>query len=314
MAVLRVHLFRDFSIELDGAGLSGLENRKFKELLAFLLVYHARPHRREALMNLLWKDASAEKSRRNMRQLLWQLQHYFDFWFVDPAQRLLLVEGEWLRVNPQAAIWCDVSHFLAVYRRVQGQEWYELTHQLAQELRETVNLYRGGLLEGCYQDWCVIERENLQNVYMMMLDKLMDYCEAYGYLENGIAYGVQSLRHDPERERTYRRLMRLYALLDDRAGVMRLYKQCVAILQREYGVAPSERTQQLYRAIRHNELIPAGPARPRPVGGAALSTIDLSRLFVQVTRIAGELENARSRISTDLESISHFLMAGEQLS
>ena len=178
MAVLRVHLFRDFSIELDGAGLSGLENRKFKELLAFLLVYHARPHRREALMNLLWKDASAEKSRRNMRQLLWQLQHYFDFWFVDPAQRLLLVEGEWLRVNPQAAIWCDVSHFLAVYRRVQGQEGYELTHQLAQELRETVNLYRGGLLEGCYQDWCVIERENLQNVYMMMLDKLMDYCEA----------------------------------------------------------------------------------------------------------------------------------------
>ena len=38
------------------------------------------------------------------------------------------------------------------------------------------SVYRGDLLEGCYQDWCLFERERLQNAYLAMLDKLMVRC------------------------------------------------------------------------------------------------------------------------------------------
>ena len=44
------------------------------------------------------------------------------------------------------------------------------------ELRAHASVYDGDLFDGCYQDWCLLERERLQNVYLVLLDKEMfDY-------------------------------------------------------------------------------------------------------------------------------------------
>jgi len=40
-------------------------------------------------------------------------------------------------------------------------------------LQEAVRLSYADLLEGWYQDWCLYERERLQNIYLLILDKLM---------------------------------------------------------------------------------------------------------------------------------------------
>ena len=64
---------------------------------------------------------------------------------------------------------------------------------------------------GWYEDWCLSEHERLQNMYLKMLDKLMGYCEAHGQVNSGLAYGEQVLRYDRASERTYQRMMRLYA-------------------------------------------------------------------------------------------------------
>jgi len=39
-------------------------------------------------------------------------------------------------------------------------------------------------------------------MYLSMLDKLLDHCEAAGEYEAGVAYGELILRHDRARERT----------------------------------------------------------------------------------------------------------------
>ncbi len=64
-----------------------------------------------------------------------------------------------------------------------------------------MDLYRGDLLEGWYQEWCLFERERLQNAYMLMLDKLMGYCEAHSEYEQGLVYGDLILRLDHASER-----------------------------------------------------------------------------------------------------------------
>ena len=143
---------------------------------------------------------------------------------------------------------------------------------MAAVLDRAVDLYRGDLLEGWYQDWCLFERERLRTMYMMTVEKLLAYHLMHGELDEGFACGERILRHDRAHERTHWRLMRLRYLGGDRTGAMRQYDACVAALREELDVAPSERTTSLYELIRSDDAavaiaaVPASPSAVRPGG------------------------------------------------
>jgi two-component SAPR family response regulator len=121
-----------------------------------------------------------------------------------------------------------------------------------------VALYHGDLLEDWFQDWCLYERERLQNIYLAALDKLMDYCEASRDYDAGLAYGTRILRHDLARERTHRRLMRLYYLAGDRTSALRQYDRCVQILcslqRRVFGVCSRHKNCYSYYVLKNKDL------------------------------------------------------------
>ena len=128
----------------------------------------------------------------------------------------------------------------------------DLSDECAHALEQAVHVYRGDFLEGCYQDWCIFERERLQNIYLNVLDKLMDHCQSTGDYEAGLAYGAQMLRLDRARERTHRRMMQMYYLAGDRTAALRQYDRCAAALSQELGVKPSQRTEILCEQIRND--------------------------------------------------------------
>jgi hypothetical protein len=67
-------------------------------------------------------------------------------------------------------------------------------------------------------------------MYLVMLDKLMWYCELQKEYETGILCGMRIMCYDRARERTHRRLMRLHCLNSDRTGALRQFEQCAAAL------------------------------------------------------------------------------------
>ncbi|MCI0647797.1 MAG: bacterial transcriptional activator domain-containing protein [Chloroflexi bacterium] len=140
-----------------------------------------------------------------------------------------------------------------------------LDRQQADLLEEATELYRGELLEGWYQDWCLFERERFQYMFLGMLDKLMGYCEGLRAYEEGIAYGMQILRRDQAREHTHRRLMRLHFLSGNRTEALRQFHRCAAILMDELGVQPADETHQLYQQIQENRL-DLSPSQVRGAG------------------------------------------------
>jgi DNA-binding SARP family transcriptional activator len=163
---------------------------------------------------------------------------------------MLVVETDWIQLNPDAILWLDVAVFEQAFSCVRGVPGSELEAHRVRALRDATSLYQGDLLEGWYQDWCLFERERFQSTYLSMLDKLMGYCEAHLRWEEGLAYGTQILRFDRARERTHRRLMRLQYLAGKRTAALRQYDRCVAALGEELGVGPSRRTRLLYDEIR----------------------------------------------------------------
>jgi hypothetical protein len=142
---------------------------------------------------------------------LWQLRNTLDATKNEAlSDRVLLVDPEWVQIKPEADLGLDVALFEQAFSRTQGVRGRELDSQHVQILQSAVDLYRGGLQESWYQDWYLYEREHFQHMYLIMLDKLMGYCEAHCACETGLTYGALILRCEKAHERTHRRLMRLY--------------------------------------------------------------------------------------------------------
>lgn len=274
MAVLSVRLFGKLEIQRDGQILAGINARKVQELFCYLLLYRDRPHHREPLASLLWGDSSTTQSKGYLRKALWQLQAALNSQTAPTSSRLLLVESDWVQLNPEADLWLDVAVFEQAFTVVQSVPGKELASQRAQTLQNAVHLYQGDLLEGWYHDWCLYERERLQYIYLAILDKLMGYCEAHHDYEAGVVYGTRILRYDRARERTHRHLMRLHWLADDRTAALRQYERCVAALDEELDVRPAKHTVALYEQIRADQLHgpTSAPAQARTAPERTTST------------------------------------------
>jgi DNA-binding SARP family transcriptional activator len=261
MPPLSVRLFGKFCVQRNEKAVSGLEACKLQELFSYLLIFRSSPHPRESLAALLWGDSSTTQSKKYLRQALWQLQSAL----VPQGKSrrrlpILSVEPDSVSVNAMAEISLDVAEFESVFSVVREIAGQDLDPSLAQTVEDTVQLYRGDLLEGWYQDWCLCERERLQSHYLSMLDKLLSYCEASHKFETGLAHGLRVLRYDRARESTHRRLMRLYYLAGDRTAALRQYEHCAAALNEELGVKPARRTVALYEQMRADQFEGLKPA------------------------------------------------------
>jgi DNA-binding SARP family transcriptional activator len=299
MKTLQIFLLGKFETHYQGQSLVGFEARKVQELLCYLLLHRDRPHAREALAGLLWDDA-AMHSRTYLRKALWQLQAALS----AAEKSFLLVKPEWIRLDSKAELWLDVAVLEEAYALVRGVPGQNLDDRSAKAVEAAVQLYRGNLLDNWYQDWCLSERERLQQIYLTMLDKLVGYCEAHHQYEAALSYGERILRHDQARERTHQQLMRLHYLLGDRTGALRQYEHCLAVLRKEFGAGPSESTLRLYRHIQE--------ARPMPSSaGVVLETTALSgqevldwleQLQVGLNDLQGQVQQAMKAVKLALEN------------
>jgi DNA-binding SARP family transcriptional activator len=305
MATLNIRLFGKFTVERDAKLLKGLEANKEQELLSFLLVHHDRPHPRETLASLLWGETSTERSKKYLRQALWRVQSALEGGELAGGQ-LLSVEHDWVQLNLQSGMWLDVAVFERTFAATQGLPGNQLDATSAALLKDGVELYSGDLLEGWYQDWCLFERERLQNIYLSMLDRLISYSLEHSEYEAGVGYALLILRFDRARERTYQQLMFLQYLSGDRTGALRQYARCVAALHDELGVEPGRRTKDLYERIRDDELmVEATDSRPLSISATSLPEIvdRLKWLQLVLAAVQKRVQHAVNAVEQGLETL-----------
>ena len=299
MSALSFHLFGKFSALRDSQPLKGLDASKDQQLLSFLLLRRNQYHSREAVATMFWGDHSTERSKKYLRQSLWHLQAALG----SPQNghsSYLLIEHDWLQVNPSNRPWCDVDEFEKAFSAAQGVSPAQLSEEQAEKLKNAVALYSDDLLTGWYQDWVLFERERLQNDYLLLLDKLSTYSELHNEYEQSQTYAGNILRYDPARERTHRQLMRLYYLSGDRTAALRQYERCVSVLKRELGVTPERRTIDLHQQIKADQFDPAQPSEPSVTPAASSEPVDLLGCLKQ---IQGMLSAMQQRIQHDLRAI-----------
>ncbi len=245
--MLEIRLLGQFTVQVDGAAVE-MTARPAQALLAYLLLNPV-AHRRERLAGLLWPDSSEANARRNLRQALWQIRRALG----DQAKTLMLIDEITLAFNRGSDYGLDVERI--------AQPLEDAT--TADDLMQIVAVYAGELLPGFYDEWVLLEREQLQAQFERKLNLLLErlvearrWTEVLHWGEHWIALGYTP-------EPAYRALMLAHAGLGDRSSVADVYRRCVEALERDLSVEPSAQTRALYERLRTGEeILPTTPVRP----------------------------------------------------
>lgn len=304
MPGINVRLFGKFSIERDHEPIQGLDSHKVQELFSYLLIHCDHPQSRESLSEVLWENQPANKSKKNLRQALWRLHSALEPFSASDCP-LLSADEDWVQVNPNAPFQVDGVELEKAYHQFNHQWARALSAEDYELLKNSAALYRGELLEGWYEDWCVLERERFEFIHTSLLDKLIQYCEINHLYDAGIAYCTVILRRDRAYERAHRQIMRLYYMSGDRTQALRQYTRCLSALREDLNVEPSERTQQLYEQIRADRFIP--PA----FNGTGLQFLNgrreasYSDILTRLHNFSAELDHIRIQIQSEIVSIEN---------
>ncbi len=275
-AGLTVRLFGPVEVRVGGEPLRSLHSRKGLWLLALLALRAGRDVEREWLAGVLWLDSDATHARRNLRQSLSDLRLALG----PEAARLAAQGARTVRFVLEGAF-VDALAFDAALAR--GD---------AESLAEAVSLYRGPLLEGCVEEWCLPERQQREQAYLGALAALAIAATARGEPPKATEYLRTALAMDPFREDLQRGLMGAMAAAGNPTAALLVYREYRELLRGEMGAEPAEETTTLFRRLR--EETRAGSSRQEPggrrqaaEGQAAGGRRQAARLPVPLTELIG---------------------------
>ena len=309
MDTLCIHLFGRLSIQRDGSKVFESLPPKAQELLVYLLLHRERWHTRERLAAELWPEASPADARSRLRRLMWRLQAGLG---EDPAAtHLLKVDGDWLGVDCDTGLWLDVAVVEQAYRRLGTLTGPALPATLVAELEAATGGIHGDLLDGWYQEWCLVERERLRIIQVSILSRLVNHYVASGEIERGVTVALQLLQIDPAHEQAHRQLMRLRYMDGDRTGALRQFTLCKQVLALEFGVLPERSTLALYDHIRREdsgtvsdaELPPAFPPSAIALQGS------IEALGTRLDRLQRLVTESHDRVAREFQALHATLRA-----
>ena len=223
--------------------------RTVEALLSYLLLGRHRCHSREVLAELFWQEYESDRARNCLNTALWRLRRALEPEGIERGTYLFTSPHGEIGFNNNSTFWLDVAVFEEVIGRLLKRPASALTEAEAQEIERVLQLYKGDLLEGLYDDWTLRERERLRQLFLDGLAHLLQYYKHQGLIEQGLTCGHRILSCDPLRESVYREMMSLYWLNGRPIEAIRLYQICHQLLADELSITPMAETQALYARI-----------------------------------------------------------------
>jgi len=295
MEPLRICLLGGLEVCSGARPVSSFATQKSSSLFGFLILHRDRRFHRDVLCGHFWGDHPDTEARKALRTALWRIRSV-----LEPDEphrgRFLRVEGQWVGIHPDGVDWVDADELEAAVRTTGTRPARALTPDDAGRLAHAVSLYRGDLLEGNYDEWCLAVRERLKLALLLALERLVEYHRGRREWLEAVQRGREILRLDPLREHVHRAIMRSQVAMGDRPSALRQYESLVEILRRELDIDPMEESRQLFEAARLDGGLP-GRSPQLPSGetweGSGLAASQVEETLAAVYALARRLEQAR---------------------
>ena len=230
--------------------------QKTGALLAYLAYHLPRPllskggsrggiaHPREVLFELLWPECDPDAGRNRLSTELASLRHQLEPPGV-PRGAVIVADRTSVCLN-SAAVTTDVAEFEAA---VQSAGRATDSTARAGYLADAVELYRGTLLVGYYENWILLEGQRLSELFFQALRQLISHLEEAGDIHRAIQCAQRGVSVDPLRGEAHYELIRLYALAGQPTAALQQYAELERLLREEFNDTSSPATRELARAL-----------------------------------------------------------------
>lgn len=236
-----VRCMGSFKVDLGGVELTHERwvSSKARDLLAYFVTFRSEHIPAEKAFEAIW----AEKPGRGMTAFHTALSRLRNALKTsESSPRLVLVEsGEYHLDSARFNI--DVDEFDAALANARAASDSDLA---ASWIEQAINLYQGEYLQNLYYDWLFPERTRIAQEYLGMLRQLADYHFTHERYTRSLDLLHRALRMDNLLEDLHCQVMRLYAAIGDRAGLMLQYQELRDVLASEMEIEPLPSTKKLY--------------------------------------------------------------------
>jgi DNA-binding SARP family transcriptional activator/TolB-like protein len=236
-ARLAVSLVGRLTIVLDGRRIE-LRTQKAGAVLGYLALSAAKHESRERLVGLLWSRSDEAKARASLRQIVRELRSVFDQAGYEgfAASRLAIsLKDELLEV--------DIDGIVRLAENGRVHPLLVDTPQLCERLFEGMDD-----LDPSFRVWLLAKRQTIHDRLMRSLGGCLMNADKPTASKTALATAIVNL--DPTHEEARCHLMRTHAANGDVAGALRIYKELWELLDRDYGMEPSQATEALVASIK----------------------------------------------------------------
>jgi len=220
-----------------------------RSLFFILILERERAMSREHLFDLLWPSSAPAQPKRALNNELWRLRKTLSGGGLD-AQRMIISDAETVAYKANTGIDVDLYLFNdATQKAITGGP------SAQGAALEAERLYKGELLAGVYDDWCLTPREACRASLLEAMESLLKAQVEERNWHGVIRTGRRIVTEDPLLEHVHREIMRSFAHLGDRAAAARQFEELQAKLEKELGVDPSPESTALREALRSDQNI-----------------------------------------------------------
>ena len=282
MSSLSLSLLGHLIISWGERPLTTFRSNRVPALLVYLAVETEHPHRREALMELLWPGLPAASARQNLRQTLYLLRQEIPELTAKSGEGIvpvMLSDRHTIQLNLDGDLCLDVAR---MEQLTSGQPTTD-------ELIEAIALYRGDFLADFYlpdsenfEEWVAARRAGCRRQVLAALTKLTAVYLQQGNFSQAEAYARQQIEIDNLRESGHRQLMEALARNGRRRAALSHYESVSLLLQKELGIEPSLETQTLVKLIRAGTVAKTKEADSSPSETTAVMAT-LTDISVEIT-------------------------------
>ncbi|MGD8725920.1 MAG: BTAD domain-containing putative transcriptional regulator, partial [Desulfobacterales bacterium] len=228
--LIEAFFFGPFRVLVNNQSIENWPSKKGKSIFAYLLLHHKRKVFRDVLMDLLWQKSSPDSARNCLNVSIHGLRRALQD--IDPHNDYILFKDECYYFNPELEIRLDVDAFRSIWRKARSTEHRVNLPAAVSEYERALTLYRGDFLEDeLYDGWSSLDKENLKEVYLVILDKISENLMHQNDHRKAIRVCEQILEKDNCREDIYRRLMVCYYRAGQRDKSLRLFRKCTRVLK-----------------------------------------------------------------------------------
>ena len=249
--VMRIRTLGKFQITLNNKLVDPWNNNRAKSILKLLIIHPDSLLPQEFFVEALWPNQTVEAAKNSLRVSIYELRNKLKIneTSVQSPQWIIGGSGGY-SIDLSQHVWVDSLQFEALWDVARIHEANGEYSMAFKSFRKGIELYKGDFLdEDRYEEWSLIRRERLLDIYLSMLDRLADYCYGMKDFTGCIQYSQKLLEKDKCQELAYQKIIKACLETGQKTRALRWYEICKDILYSELDCDVSDDTFNLVRSI-----------------------------------------------------------------